>query len=690
MNHKLWKPVLRSLALLGLLVGCGTPTAAPATPIPTEAPTATPAPTRAPTATAAPPTPRPTPLAVGPDEIAPKLGVDLGGVGDRALEFVDVAKTLRRWETLDADTCGEGNDACRYAPLDAEGWPTTDARTVFFDKRPFGAWWSQDPAACPHCQDGDFMIDVSGTYRLSFRGQARLTSAEGTVDVRHQTYDEDTNTTTADVVVAPGTGLLFVNFVDTRRTPQHDLNTGITDVHLMRPGYPLDTDQVFTPHILEAVRPFDTLRFMNWVGGNNLNPPYDAEDNTLTWAERTLPTMRQTQGEGVAWEYVVALANLTGKNIWINIPVHASDDYVEGLARLLHDTLHPDAVIYVEHSNEVWNPGFSQHAYNKAAAAAEVAAGESNLDDDGADLEGLWAERRHVRRLVEFSEMFRQVFGDDAINTRVRVVHAWWAEVPTAYEGQLAWVEATYGPPSTYFYAVAAAGYFNVRGIRDSADLDDVFARLRRSSDAHARTARVQLQQIADRYDLRHAMYEAGPDTSKPLQWDRDTELLHTLIAAHRDPRMRDLICYDLWNNWYAHPEIQGDMYIYFTLQSGYNRWGMWGLTEDITDLETPKYRAITDLVGMTASPPPAPLGVTATALGDGRVALTWAASFGATRYTVKRAPAPDGPFEPIAEGLIATTYTDKAAPGGTATYLVVAVNAQGETQSAAVTPRSP
>ena len=76
-----------------------------------------------------------------PDYIADKLGVELGSVGERALEFVDVAKTLRRWENIDADTCPDGDDACRYAPLDDGGYPTTDARTVFFDKRPFGAWW---------------------------------------------------------------------------------------------------------------------------------------------------------------------------------------------------------------------------------------------------------------------------------------------------------------------------------------------------------------------------------------------------------------------------------------------------------------------------------------------------------------------------------------------------------------------
>lgn len=592
------------LVLAMVLGGCGgaivetmvppTVTQAAVTPRPTQTqddtPEATPAAMPAITSTVGP---------VDPEVVGDKLGVDLGGVGDRGLEFVDVALTLRQWESLNASACPESDDACRYAPLDAAGWPTTDARTVFFDKRPFGAWWSQDQADCPECQDGDFQIAVSGAYRLAFTGQATLQAAEGAVEVQNQTYDAASNTTTADVVVKPGQGLLFVAFADTRRTPESEANTGIADVRLLRPGYDLDTETTFTPHILKAVEPFSTLRFMNWVGGNNINPPFDPEtDHTLDWDERTLPTDRQNQGEGVAWEYVIELANLTGKNVWLNVPVHASDDYVRGLAQLLKDELHPDAVIYLEHSNEVWNPIFTQYDYNRSAAAFEVKEGDSNLDTGGVSLEGLWAQRRHVRRLVEISEIFREVFGDSAINSRVRVIHAWWAIEPASYDAQLAWVAETYGPPDHYLYAVAAAGYIGIEGLPESASVAEVLDRLQRSSDSQARGPRLALRQVADRYDLKLTMYEGGPDTSKPLQWDRDTRFLLTLIDAHRDPGMKDVIVHDLWQNWFGHPEIQGDIFIYFTLQSQYNRWGMWGLTEDITDLNTPKFQAVYELTG--------------------------------------------------------------------------------------------
>ena len=208
--------------------------------------------------------------------------------------------------------------------------------------------------------------------------------------------------------------------------------------------------------------------------------------------------------------------------------------------------------------------------------------------------------------------------------------------------------------------------------------MDEILARLYRSSRAHAEGTRANLQVIAELYGLKHAMYEGGPDTAGPLQWNRDTQLLLTVIDAHRDPRMRDLILYDLWNNWYGHPQVEGDVFIYFTLQSAYSRWGMWGLTEDITNLQTPKFGAIRDLVGVALSVPPAPLGLTATVV-EGGVHLQWEACFGAESYAIKRGEQDGGPYTTIASEIESSVFLDTEVFQGTAYYVVTAMNEQGE-----------
>ena len=112
---------------------------------------------------------------------------------------------------------------------------------------------------------------------------------------------------------------------------------------------------------------------MNSYGGKGEQYP-----KTIDWANRRLTTDAvQTGGggakRGVAWDYAIDLANVSGKDMWINIPCSATDDYVQHLAELMHKNLDPKIKIYIEDSNEVWNAGFSQYGYNRDAASAEGA-----------------------------------------------------------------------------------------------------------------------------------------------------------------------------------------------------------------------------------------------------------------------------------------------------------------------------
>src|SRR5208283_406493 len=129
---------------------------------------------------------------------------------------------------------------------------------------------------------------------------------------------------------------------------------------------------------------------------------------------------------GLAWEYIVQLANQSGKDAWINIPIAATDDYIRQLALLLKKWLKPNIRIYIEHSNEVWNFGFPQYIYNKLAAIDEVKKGNSPLNNDGSTNQEVWAHRRHVQRLMEISNIFRSVYGDAAMMTTIRPVYASW------------------------------------------------------------------------------------------------------------------------------------------------------------------------------------------------------------------------------------------------------------------------
>ena len=515
--------------------------------------------------------------------VASRLGVELDGLGDgaRSRPFVDLAKTLRPWTKP-----GTGEPA----PIDQAGWPTSDASTVLFDIRPAFAWAPpiDDPQA--------FQPDWSGVYQFSFLGQAELTISEGPgCRLENVHYNANSNTTTGQIVVGQASGILVVSFLDSKKTPQSALGTGITTLRVLRPGYALETQEIFTREFLKSLKPFAVLRAMDWLDTNHQPGFYgDAGHHALEWSARRLPedATQVSMGTtyGVAWEYLVALANQTHKDLWINVPVAATDAYVAELARFLHEKLDSNLAVYIEHSNEVWNFGFPQYIYNKLAAIDAVKQGGSLLNADGSSDEETWARRRHAQRVVKIGQTFRNTFGPAGAR-RVRPIYASWVIFPGPYYGEvLDWVAKTYGPPADHFYGIAGAAYFNIEKAGLNASPDQLIDAMRASSDDNLKF-RTEIQAIADQHGLKHCQYEVGPDVG-----GGKTDNVANRILANRSPRMRELLLHDARGNWF---ERGGDLYMIFSHCSTYSRFGCWGLSEDIVNLDTPKWQAVRDLTGI-------------------------------------------------------------------------------------------
>jgi hypothetical protein len=513
------------------------------------------------------------------------VGVNIDGVGDGSRDrmFVDLAKTLRPWTS-------PTNQA---VTTDADGWPTCDVQSVLFDIRPFGAWSPpiDDPMA--------FQPDWSGAYSCSFDGQADISvSGSGSAAIADKRYDSATNTTSFKIVVPKGLGLLVISFANTRRGPTSSSGAGFTHLRVIRPGYPADTRQIFTTSFLASLAPFSTLRMMPALNSND-NPGYygDPGHHALEWNNRRLPTdatqVAMNGKTGLAWEYCIEMANESGKDIWINVPTSATDDYVRRLAELLRQTLKPGLRVYVEYSNEVWNFGFPQYIYNKLAAIDEVQAGRSKLADDGSRDQEAWAHRRYAERIVQISEIFRSVYGDRAMMRIVRPVYASWTiSLDAHFRDPLAWVNRAYGPPSGFIYAIALGHYFNAEETAKTGSKDEILAAMKRDSDRNAVSYYKPFVDLAQSYGLKAFVYEGGSDTG-----GGDPANVANRIEAERDPAMKELIVHDVRDNWFG---LGGSLYMYFSHAGAYSRYGCWGLTEDIVDTNTYKYQAIREL---TASP---------------------------------------------------------------------------------------
>ena len=493
------------------------------------------------------------------------IGANMPAVSDYAFTpvYADLVHQARRFGPVDSPWGGTG------VPVGGDGWPTTD----------FGVFLMSAKGA------------FAGTYRGIFTGQAwveLIASRDSWLANIH--YDASTNQTSFDVIrgASPDVDNMVLTFSQTRRAPSSPLGSGIAQLQLIRPGYDRIHAPLFTNEFLHHIARFKTLRFMDWLHANNNNA-------VTTWDSRARPDTHYASSAGVPWEHIVALANQTRKDIWINIPVYADDDYVRQLAMLLQSSLNSDSRIYVEYSNELWNAGFWQFGWSKALAQAEVASAaadqvRSPLAYDGNVDPNVWLYRRIAKRGKEISDIFRQVYGDAAMMTRVRPVFASQAAQPYVSKLGLDFIADVYGPPSRYFYALAIADYFGVGTQPEPGALsvDEVIEAMSHSVDAMPAQSWFETNlALARWHNMPLLAYEGGADTFGPLN-------VAAKKAASLDPRMLAL-CLRHLSHWY---QAGGGLFMWYTAGAGNwdTPYGTWELTTDLAVADTPKLQCIDTL----------------------------------------------------------------------------------------------
>ncbi|GAB4167693.1 MAG: hypothetical protein Fur0032_05800 [Terrimicrobiaceae bacterium] len=378
----------------------------------------------------------------------------------------------------------------------------------------------------------------------------------------------------------------------------------------------------FRDDFLEYCRQWHVLRFMDWQATNN-----SLEDK---WEDRKLPTFYTMVGSngdaigrsgkpaseyqrlfsgGVALEIIIQLANMTKTNPWFCVPHRATLDYMENMAKLIHEKLDPSLTAYIEYSNEVWNWQFEQaHWMLQSKIAAEPLASEKNngwkdgippeefpLDngtvarDGGAD----HPERMAVliRRCFE---PFEKVFSGDSRKRLVRVIgvqQSW----PDTVRRTTRWVMQNGGAD-----AVSPAGYFGPDNdiyarwaeAGESLTVEDVINDMNQVLANKVPQLISEVAAIAREYNLRYIVYEGGQHIQPKNQ--QETPYMPALKATQFSEALYG--CY--MENFRLHADAGCDLFAAFSSfsQQG-TRWGSWGHQEFIGQprSEIPKYGALLD-----------------------------------------------------------------------------------------------
>lgn len=167
----------------------------------------------------------------------------------------------------------------------------------------------------------------------------------------------------------------------------------------------VDTE-LFDPDSFDYASQWSVLRCMD-VQRTNDSEAIDYTDlATMNFRAWGLAGTSSGQKCGVPVEVLSAIANQSGRPIWVNIPHKFTDAAIATFAAALRDGT--SQMVYVEYSNEVWNGLFAQKAYAQSQGALISDWSASSVDTQGKRWSGL--------RAAKVSSIFRSVYGTDSGN----------------------------------------------------------------------------------------------------------------------------------------------------------------------------------------------------------------------------------------------------------------------------------
>jgi hypothetical protein len=508
--------------------------------------------------------------------------------------------------------------------LNSSNDPTSDS-TLLFDLRVNQSFNGPDPNAVAP--------DLSGTYSLSFNGQATIESEypgfSTAFTVQNQVYNASTNTTTASLVVPPSNTSDFfgIEFVNTQATATSGTDTGFTNASLIRPGYAANSTQLYTNQFLSALTPYRVLRYLDPENTNG-QPFFDGD--TLVTVDAS-----QVDQTGLPWEYLVTLANQTNTDMWINVPEGATNDYVTALAGIIKNGgtvdgvtyagLNPNLKVYVEYSNEVWggipfNEYYQEAAVENSATNQPLSTFPGNTDvydnPDGTTTTDVNTAvgRRYLERTAEIGQIFQSVLGADPTHQRIRPVLGWQEDNTSFYPAALDWYEHFFGPASAAFYGMGDANYISPTTY---SSVDAVIASLEAQETSFSIPETTAFTSIATYYGLANVSYEGGP----ALSADPTTAAGQVALAASRDPAMEQIV----YQHYIDFFEDGGEVGNYFNgpfgTLTGENNWPIAELAQYGDPSASSRYEGTVDLANA------APVAVTAGIAISGSSQTTFSAA---------------------------------------------------------------
>ena len=424
-------------------------------------------------------------------------------------------------------------------PLTSTGYPLAPAATY------------ADIANYP---DGLYQVSYQGTVNLTFGGVGQITTPAtlGTDGLYHAVVTVNHTWDLSNPILVMGaTGLSSSN--------------PFGNLHIITPGYGANPTQEFTNSLLQDLQPFSYIRMVEW--NNTIN------STQVNWQDRVTPNDFTACGpDGTSYEDIIALANESNKDLWINVPAMATNDYVTSLAQLIDKDLNPNLRVYVEYSNETWNFSYSELFQVLAAAYNNpLVTQKSNV---------LYAVAQQTAfQTRSIGNIFKQVFGSQS--SRVIPVLGGWAAGASYNQVALQFLQTNYGAVSNSIADFAIAPYIILSSGTDVPGLTmtGLFNSMENYLDTDVSSWLTANESLSKTYGVPVISYEGGQGLYPGLSKNPTLE-----NQAQNDPGM-----YTLYKNLIAMWETHiGTQFTFYALNDGY-----WGLLPSVTATGSEKWDAV-------------------------------------------------------------------------------------------------
>jgi hypothetical protein len=463
---------------------------------------------------------------------APRIGLGLDGHADYyPSDLADLSKTFR--------ALGSDGNTPYQGILNANGYPSVSGTSLTYaNGYPMGT----------------YQVSWTGPGNLNFRSQPG-----------HWVFNKTgTNTGT---LTRNGNDMLWM-----------DMSGQIDNLKIISPDVAPGTS--FRKPYLDKTKPFSILRFMDW-GNTNWSPQ-------TTWESRAKPgQFSYTYGNGTPIELMTEYAKHNGSDLWVNVPLHADENFIRNMARTIKANTSSTQTVKVENSNELWNFGFKQAQDNLHNARSNSIL--TKPDDFGR------AAQQSAERLRTINRIFREEFGGESDRVKASVggfiAASYWNEV------QLDWLASKGENLKQYRLAIAPYAPGNSGDIAEvgGESAAVLFQRIRDWIDGPITTWARDAKRLSDRYGMDAVdAYEANVIGSLNGDVNDQTHFIMQTMA-----QSKELTTY-YFDKMEA--ELGGDI-MQFGFNSTWSKWGHWGLFGGDLNTYSPRYEGV--LGAMDAVPEP-------------------------------------------------------------------------------------